>query len=86
MRKTLIATCFAALLSLSVAGMPARGQALSEQNFAQVQQLIAPHEGEGLWRHIPWETDLTAARRKAAEQGKPLLIWAGGGSAPLGGC
>jgi hypothetical protein len=59
---------------------------LTEDNFAEVKSLIEPQDGEGLWRHIPWETDLTAARRRAAAEGKPLLIWAGGGSAPLGGC
>lgn len=61
-------------------------EVLSEENFSSLQGLIKPQAGESLWRHVPWETDLTAARRKAAEQGKPLLIWAGGGSAPLGGC
>jgi len=61
-------------------------QSLSADNFAKVQKLIKPQPGESLWRHIPWETSLNAARRKAAAAGKPLLIWAGGGSAPLGGC
>ena len=59
---------------------------LTEKNYDEVKQLIQPQEGEGLWRHVDWQTDLVAARRMAAEQGKPLLIWAGGGSAPLGGC
>ncbi len=59
---------------------------LSDENFAEVQKLIKPQPGESLWRHVPWETSLNAARRKAAAEGKPLLIWAGGGSAPLGGC
>ncbi len=59
---------------------------LSEENFTKLQALIKPQPGESLWRHIPWETSLTAARQKAAIAGKPLLIWSGGGSAPLGGC
>ena len=85
-----------AVLALSVSGMvasfsveaaePVRGNRLSSDNFAKVQKLIKPLAGESLWRHIPWETSLNEARRKAAAAGKPLLIWSGGGSAPLGGC
>ena len=59
---------------------------LSNTNFEEIQKLIKPQPDESLWRHIPWETSLNAARSKAASEGKPLLIWAGGGSAPLGGC
>ncbi|MCH8830986.1 MAG: hypothetical protein IID45_15550 [Planctomycetes bacterium] len=59
---------------------------LSVVNFFRVQKLIRPQPDESLWRHIPWETSLNEARRKAAVTGKPLLIWSGGGSAPLGGC
>ncbi len=59
---------------------------IQKQDFDRLRALIRPQEGESLWRHIPWETSLHEARRKAAEAGKPLLIWAGGGSAPLGGC
>ena len=62
------------------------GDRLSAKNFTKVKALIKPQADESLWRHIPWETSLNAARRKAAAAGKPLLIWAGGGSAPLGGC
>ena len=59
---------------------------LSDANFAEVQKLVKPQPGESLWQHIPWETSLSVARSKAAAEGKPLLIWAGGGAAPLGGC
>lgn len=72
-------------LALVVVG-PAHTQTLTDENFAEVQKLIKPQASESLWRHIPWETNLNKARRKAAQAGKPLLIWAGGGSAPLGGC
>ena len=35
------------------------------------------------WQEIPWQTDLWAARRMAAEQGKPIFLWAMNGN-PLG--
>ncbi len=73
-------------LLLLVACVRSVAAELSDTNFAEVQKLIKPQSGESLWRHIPWETSLSAARSKAAAEGKPLLIWAGGGSAPLGGC
>jgi hypothetical protein len=75
----------AGLLAMASCGKAGAGE-LSEKNFAEVQKLIRPQDGEGLWRHIPWETSFNAAHRRAAAEGKPLLIWAGGGSAPLGGC
>lgn len=84
MKRTLLAMA-AGLLALIVSGQAGAGE-LSEKAFAEVQKLIEPQEGEGLWRHIPWETNFNAAHRRAAAEGKPLLIWAGGGSAPLGGC
>jgi hypothetical protein len=59
---------------------------LSPSSFTDLQILIKPQPDESLWRHVPWETSLHAARHRAAADGKPLLIWAGGGSAPLGGC
>ncbi len=84
MKRTVLSTivCLLALIACRQTG----AEELSDKNFAEVQKLIKPQPGESLWRHVPWETSLNAARRKAAAEGKPLLIWAGGGSAPLGGC
>ena len=85
-----------ALLALAVSGIVSSigvqaaervpADRLSVVNFFRVQKLIRPQPDESLWRHIPWETSLNEARRKAAATGKPLLIWSGGGSAPLGAC
>jgi hypothetical protein len=73
------------LLAFSVC-WEASAAELSDKTFTEVQKLIKPQKEESLWRHIPWETSLNTARQKAAAEGKPLLIWSGGGSAPLGGC
>jgi hypothetical protein len=51
--------------------------------FAKLQALIAPDRGEDAWAKIPWLTDLTQARRVAAGQGKPILLWEMDGH-PLG--
>lgn len=51
--------------------------------FATLQALIKPSAGEDKWVEIPWQTDLWAARRQAAREGKPLLLWEMDGH-PLG--
>ena len=37
--------------------------------------LIKPQTGEEKWQQIPWMVDLWAARKKAAAEGKPILLW-----------
>ncbi|MFP6867667.1 MAG: hypothetical protein VCA35_17125 [Roseibacillus sp.] len=51
-----------------------------------IQNLIAPAEGEALFRTIHWHTDFWAARKIAAKEGKPIFIWAGSGGGPVGVC
>jgi len=88
MRHQAWAIVIGAMLLLLANAPPSRGLAeeLTAETFDNVARLVKPALGESLWRHIDWQTSLNAARRKAAAEGKPLLIWAGGGSAPLGGC
>lgn len=86
MRTPRCFTALSAVIAIAVAAERLTAAELSEENSADVKRLIEPQEGEGLWRHVPWRTNLSQARRQAAAEGKPLLIWAGGGSAPLGGC
>src|SRR5262245_20133290 len=49
--------------------------------FARLQKMIKPKPGG--FEEIPWMTSLWEARKKAAAEGKPLLIWTGEGH-PLG--
>jgi len=42
---------------------------------ARLRRIVPPEAGEDPFATIPWETDLTAARAKAAAAGKPLLLW-----------
>lgn len=59
-----------------------RSSDLTEERFRQLHAELQPGEDE-LWRTIPWQTSLLAAQSMAAEQKKPLFIWAMDGH-PLG--
>ena len=53
------------------------------EQFSRLQALIKPDPNEDKWTQIPWLTDLWQARKIAAEQGKPILLWEMDGH-PLG--
>jgi hypothetical protein len=81
-RQTWIASlvlCAAAPALYAQEGIPA-------DQFGRLRELIRPQEGESNWRRIDWLTSLHDARVKAAAEGKPILLWSGGGAPPLGGC
>jgi hypothetical protein len=59
---------------------------LSPDEFAGLQKLIKPGPDESRWEQISWQVSVYEARKKAAKEGKPILIWSGGGSPPIGGC
>lgn len=59
---------------------------LNAETFPAVHAQIRPQPGESRWMDIPWFTDLHAARRKAAKEGKPLFIMAAGKATSLGTC
>ena len=61
-------------------------EALTATSFAQYQRQIKPQSGESRWLEVPWFLDLHAARQKAAAEGKPMILWSGGGAPPVGGC
>jgi hypothetical protein len=54
---------------------------ISADQFDKLRALIKPKPGG--FDDIPWMTDLWEARKKAAAEGKPLLVWVGDGH-PLG--
>jgi hypothetical protein len=56
---------------------------LSDAGVARLRQVVPPAAGEDPFAAIPWETDLWAARQKAAAAGKPILLWEMDGH-PLG--
>jgi hypothetical protein len=74
------ATLFAASLSCVSASA---ADPIGPNEFATLHALIKPAPSEWKWAAIPWQTSLWEARRKAAEEGKPLLLWEMDGN-PLG--
>src|SRR5262245_36426016 len=87
-RKPILAVMLAAIAYQAGAadeggGSETRKAALgfSAEQFDKVRALIKPKPGG--YDDLPWMTDLWEARRKAAAEGKPLLVWVGDGH-PLG--
>jgi hypothetical protein len=50
------------------------------ENFSKFQAFLRPRPEEEKWLQIPWMTDLWEARKKAAAEGKPILLWEMDGS------
>jgi len=76
-------TRFASILVWTLASAAAVGaQALDDAGFAELQELLTP-DPDAVWRSIPWRIDLLAAQTEAAEQRRPLFVWAMDGH-PLG--
>lgn len=59
---------------------------LTSQQFAEFLTLIKPAAHEMPWAKLSWHASVREAREQAAAEGKPILIWSGGGSPPLGAC
>jgi hypothetical protein len=59
-----------------------RGGELDESEFRRLQRELRPKPDEA-WRTIPWRINLLEAQRTAAQEGKPIFIWAMDGH-PLG--
>ena len=53
------------------------------EQFDRLHTLIRPSPGEEKWTAIPWLSSLWEARRRAAAEGRPILLWEMDGN-PLG--
>jgi hypothetical protein len=53
------------------------------EKFDKILALIKPERDEEKWNEVPWLSSLWDARRKAAAEGKPILLWEMDGH-PLG--
>jgi hypothetical protein len=76
---------FGLLVCLSLGSGFVRGQSdvrlqPAADNFAKYQAFLRPRSEEENWLQIPWMTDLWEARKKAAAEGKPILLWEMDGS------
>jgi hypothetical protein len=54
--------------------------------FARLHKMIRVQPDEQRFWRIPWKLSIGEARRQAAKEGKPILVWAGAGGAPIGVC
>jgi hypothetical protein len=54
--------------------------------FDKLHKMIKPQPGESRFMEIPWVMSLWEGRQKAAAEGKPMLVWAGGWGVPIGTC
>ena len=72
-----------ALLLAATARADPPKPALTDAEYTSALKTIRPAAGEDRYAQIPWLTSLWEARQKAAEQGKPILLWEMDGH-PLG--
>jgi len=70
-------------LALTLTAGASAAEPSHESNFDRWRALIKPSAQEEKWTQIPWQTSLWEARKQAAIQGKPILLWEMDGN-PLG--
>jgi hypothetical protein len=75
--------CWSVLAALVVSAASPAVEPVAPGQFDRLHRLIRPQPAEQKWEQVPWLTDLWEARRQAAEQGKPILLWEMDGH-PLG--
>jgi hypothetical protein len=79
---------FALILMLSglCSESPDSATLITPDKFGKLHGMIKPQAGELRFQQIPWLLSVWDARKKAAAEGKPILVWAGSGGAPISGC
>jgi hypothetical protein len=56
---------------------------IASSDFDRLLHEIKPQPGESPWREIPWITNITEARQRAAPEDKPLVIFTAADGSPL---
>lgn len=69
-------------LAFVIAASAAAADELTEADFLKLHAELQPDDS-ALWRSVPWKTSVLSAQQVAAEQKKPIFIWAMDGH-PLG--
>jgi hypothetical protein len=76
-----------AIVALGTAPLPAQPpKPIPPEQFDKLYKMIKPQSNESLFMQVPWVLSLWEGREKAAAEGKPLLVWAGGWGVPIGSC
>lgn len=84
-KRSLVPLCFLVMLSSAMA-LDDAPKPIPIGDFDALHKMFKPRPGENRFREIPWLLDVWEARRRAAAEGKPLLVWSGAGGAPIGVC
>ena len=71
------------LLSLGASQSAPAAEPIRPEQVDKLLAIIKPGKAEDRWAAIPWLTDLWEARKIAAREGKPILLWEMDGH-PLG--
>ena len=56
------------------------------EQFNHLHKMIRVQPDEQRFWQIPWKLTIAEARAQAAQEGKPIFVWAGAGGAPIGVC
>jgi cell division protein FtsN len=83
MKRMISQAVLVAMLLLPLASATRGAEALTLEQFKQVRALVKPDPDEEKWAQIPWLSSLWEARKQAAKEGKPILLWEMDGH-PLG--
>ncbi len=72
-------------MNSTISAEQAKGAATppNTSDFREWLAYVRPRPEEIRWQSIPWQTDVWDARRLAAQEGKPIFLWAMNGN-PLG--
>ncbi len=74
------------LIALLGFPVPPGDGAVKPERFQELHRLIRPQAGELKFWEVPWLLGIHEARRRAAAERKPILVWAGAGGPPIGVC
>ena len=83
MRATIISSLAAGFLGLALVPSLWAVEPIKPEQFVKLRALIKPEPVEDKWTQIAWMTSLWEARKRAAAEGKPILLWEMDGH-PLG--
>ena len=86
LRKCLLSLALLGAVSWTGALAADEPRPIPPEQFDKLHKMIRPQAGELRFHEIPWLLSIWEARKQAAAEGKPILVWSGSGGAPVGSC
>ena len=74
------------LLAIILAALQDAPDPIAPDQLDRLHALVRVQPDEQRFWQIPWKLAVSEAREEAARDGKPILVWAGAGGAPIGVC